>query len=251
MLEKIITTSNITSPLGVTISGYAAISRTGGIFKAVGDVDNDGHIDYVLGAHGANKAWLIYGTENGIDADFDLSALPAESSIASLITGPDGSSFGISVTDVGYEDGSNGFAIGAYLFNAYTGRVYVFKGGSSRVDKDVSTSMDSSYGYYIDGSSTSSSFGYSLANVGDIDGDGKNDYAVSAPSNQETYVLYSSNNANIVASTSMDSSLGFSWKGLSTGNFGNSIVYLNQINDDGKNILQFRIELMQRYICYH
>ena len=83
-------------------------------------------------------------------------------------------SFGYSVATAGDVNG-DGYAdvvVGAFGYNSWAGRAYVFPGGPSGLATTAATTLT--------GQGPSNSFGYSVATAGDVNGDGYSDVVVGA-----------------------------------------------------------------------
>ena len=148
---------------------FAATENFSGAL-AVGDVNGDGYQDLAVGAPtGAGEVYIFHGGPSGI-------ATMNAGSANTKFTGEAGSNMGgsISFGDVngdGYED----IAMGAYVYNSYQGRVYVFHGGPGGIASAGAGSADTIF----TGESTDNSFGAAIA-LGDITGDGYADIAMGA-----------------------------------------------------------------------
>ncbi len=123
---------------------------------SVGDIDNDGYQDIIVGAPGESKAWIYSG-------DYEPSYLLYE------ISGNAGDFFGGSVDGLGdiNGDGYSDFIVGASLndFNAdNAGLVQVFSG------------IDASILYTYYGQSDSEEFGQRVSRAGDVNADGYADF---------------------------------------------------------------------------
>ncbi len=136
-----------------TTSGPNATSRFGEIVGRGGDVNADGHPDYLIGAPGDSQV-LIYSSETS--QRLYTRRLTTTAFVKSVTAGDlDGD---------GYDD----FLIGEPAYDGNAGRVTIVSGrtGSFLVDKR--------------GSGTEL-LGFSVAGLGDVDGDGIPDYLVGSP----------------------------------------------------------------------
>src|SRR5690349_769155 len=163
-------------PKLVRIPSPAGASAQFGLSVAsIGDVNGDGISDLLVGAPGADKAFVISG---------------ADQTVLRTISDPDGltgNRFGFAVVAAGdwNGDGVPDFAVGApgdEMFlplpcpgpdpcppDPASGRVFVFSGSDGALIRKITPPVEA-----ID-------FGYSLANLGDVNGDGKPDLAVGMP----------------------------------------------------------------------
>ena len=140
-----------------------------------GDVDGDGHDDVVVGAHGVDidgtdegSAYVYYGAPGGIRA--------AEATTLVASDAADEASFGWSVAGAGDVDGDglDDVIVGA-PGTADGGAAYLFLGSSSGADSDSEQQL------VLEGAAADAAFGWSVAGVGDVDGDGLDDVLVGAP----------------------------------------------------------------------
>ncbi|MEI7890709.1 MAG: FG-GAP-like repeat-containing protein [bacterium] len=176
----------------VVITGEAAGNYFGSSLTA-GDFNADGVVDFVVGAYGFNvstgRAYIFYGG-SGLAA-----AITAISANVVLTGGTTADFFGWSFAAGDFNvDGKTDLAIGSFNYSTYTGRVYIFYGGSF-----VSPVAVGAANVLITGETTSNNFGLSLAS-GDFNSDGKTDLAVGAntytSTNGRAYVFYADGTNN-------------------------------------------------------
>lgn len=132
-------------------------------FTAIGDVNGDGVTDHLSGAPGANNQLGQATVHSG-----------ANGALLTTLSGDfTGSQFGWSVAAVHDVDGDGvpDFAVGAPASStpAATGTVFVYSGASANLIRRIS------------GSTAGDGFGFGLAGLGDIDGDGLADLLISSP----------------------------------------------------------------------
>ncbi len=157
-------TGNVSSPTWeITVGVHTAAADTS--FVSTLDVNGDGFADAVLGDCGAELAAVYLGSPSGLAA-----------SPAIVLPGPDGASakFGCSVSNAGDVDG-DGYAdviVGASGAALNTGRAYIYRGGP--------TGPNTVPSFVLNGSSPGGGFGAVVAGVGDADGDGYGEVAVSS-----------------------------------------------------------------------
>ena len=149
---------------GETINNYFGQS-----VSTAGDVNGDGFDDIIVGAHGYDshrgKAYIYFGSPS-IDNFADVI----------LTDEVNGLRMGISVSSAGdvNHDGYSDVIVGAYGFDnggAFTGRAYIYFGGSS---------MNNIADVILTGEELFSNFGYSVSTAGDVNGDGFDDVIVGA-----------------------------------------------------------------------
>jgi hypothetical protein len=147
--------------------------RLGTSISALGDQDGDGDGELLVGAPGADAA----GTDAGrVYLWFGETAISLNANeIWDGTTG--GEQFGHCVARIGDVNGDlvDDFAVGAPYANATSadgGRVYLFYGG---------TPLSAGADLVLESPSVGGQFGWSIAALGDFDGDGRDDFAVGAP----------------------------------------------------------------------
>jgi hypothetical protein len=217
----IFTGSNIglsVSP-ATTLNGINTNDNFGISVASAGDVNGDGYSDVVVGAFGvlSNKgaAYIFTGSNIG------LSVSPA-----TTLNGINGGDyFGISVACAGdiNGDGYSDVITGAYGVSSNKGAAYIFTGGNTGVSASPATTLN--------GISTSDNFGYSVACIGDINGDGYSDVVAGA------YVVSSNKGAAYIftgSNTGLSVSPATTLNGIiANGQFAYSLASAGDINGDG------------------
>ena len=132
-------------------------------FAGRGDVNNDGISDIILGATGSRTAKIYYGNET-----------PNTHVDAILEGAGTDNRFGYSTSSAGdfNNDGYEDLIVGAYGYNDYRGRSYIYYGGENP-DNEVDITFASE-------DIENSNYGWSVAGIGDINNDGYDDVAVGA-----------------------------------------------------------------------
>ncbi|MEO8664043.1 MAG: FG-GAP-like repeat-containing protein [Ignavibacteria bacterium] len=149
----------------ITMTGETTNNYFGYSVSSAGDVNGDGYSDVIVGAYGyssiAGRAYIYYG---GASMDNIADA---------ILTGPNNSWFGFSVSTAGdvNGDGYSDVIVGAQSYNSGTGRAYIYLG---------STLMDNGADVTMTGEITNDYFGYSVSSAGDVNGDGYSDVIVGA-----------------------------------------------------------------------
>ena len=148
--------------------GPNPLSRLGARVRHAGDVDADGVGDYILAAapDGPSNEGFVW-VRSGADG-----------SLLHSFTGAPGAGFGTSVTSLGdvNGDGHDDVAVGAPFDSSNgeaAGKVTVYSGADGSLLHSLSGAEDGQW------------LGSSIAGVGDLDGDGFMDIAVSVPGDDE------------------------------------------------------------------
>jgi hypothetical protein len=145
----------------IIIEGLTGSADLGYSVTGIGDINNDGRDDVVIGAPGAGgygAAYLFYGTTitgtKNVTSDSDLT-----------FNGTAGSRFGEAVEGIGdiFGNGHMNFAIGAPLSNGGNGNVKIVHYGAGG-----STNIGQLY--------AGQNFGSGVESVGDFNGDGRSDF---------------------------------------------------------------------------
>ncbi|MGQ3892586.1 beta strand repeat-containing protein, partial [Legionella sp. CNM-4043-24] len=190
---------NSVGTLGFRIIGEANTDQAGYSVANIGDINGDGIDDLLLGApqadtsNGTNSgaAYVVYGRDTA--SNFDTINLGSLGSNGFKISGPpltvSASQSGYSVSSAGdiNNDGYVDLMVGSPLAGgsgtANTGRVAIIYGTGSGTDMaDVDLNNLGASGFNITNSSIAISRTYfagsSLAEVGDLNGDGRSDIAI-------------------------------------------------------------------------
>ena len=199
----------------VIMTGEAGNNDFGTSVSTAGDVNGDGYADVIVGASGysttTGRAYIYYGgsSMNNV-ADVTM-------------TGEAISYFGISVSTAGDVNG-DGYAdviVGAYGYSSYTGRAYIYYGGSS---------MNNVADVTMTGEGVSNYFGFSVSTAGDVNSDGYADVIVGAygylSNTGRAYIYY--------GGVSMDNIADVIMTGEAVSNyFGYSVSTAGDVNGDG------------------
>ncbi|MGV6819620.1 MAG: Ig-like domain-containing protein, partial [Parvularcula sp.] len=179
---------------GSAIFGAAQGAFSGQAVSIIGDVNNDGFDDIAIGApqldangqQAAGGVYVVFGNANESYAPNGLGALgPGE---GFLISGVDASSLsGIAVTGMGdvNNDGVDDFAVSApftsangLTSNGAVALVFGDAGLTNTIGFDIN---DPTHVAFAIGEASQSGFGSSIASAGDINGDGRADAIIGAP----------------------------------------------------------------------
>ncbi|MBK9366324.1 MAG: FG-GAP repeat protein [Deltaproteobacteria bacterium] len=202
----------ISSDASQRLEGLSTSSQFGVSLAVLGDVNGDGYNDAAIGANyssaDSEDVYIHLGGSGGLSTSADT-VLSAPSSK---------SGFGTTISAAGdvNSDGYNDLIVGAYLAS----RAYIYLGSSAGMSSSATTTLAGT-GY----------FGYSLAGVGDVNGDGYDDVAVGQ-------YTYSSNLGQVTvyhgAATGPSSTASTTLTGTSTsGRLGYSVAGAGDVNADG------------------
>ncbi len=184
-----------TGPDGVVrILGQDASDMFGGSVACVGDVNNDGYDDLVVGAYGgdpssrseAGEAYLILGRADEDWADFDLDAATLPDGVFAFWGDDAGDRFGVRVAGAGdvNDDGYDDIVVGAYTASpsgrAAAGEAFIILGRGTGDWADLDMDDNPEAVFRISGAEQEDYTGISVAGVGDVDGDGYDDVAIGA-----------------------------------------------------------------------
>ncbi|MFC1780447.1 carboxypeptidase regulatory-like domain-containing protein [Patescibacteria group bacterium] len=173
------------SQADVSFIGENVDDESGKSVSGIGDVNNDGYNDFIIGADGnddggshAGQTYLIFGKESGWSMDTDLSSADA-SFLGEEID--DASAYTISSAGNVNNDNYDDFLIGAYFNDeggSEAGQTYLIlgKGSGWSMDTDLSNA-DASF----IGENDADVSGIVLSDIGDVNGDNYDDFAIGAP----------------------------------------------------------------------
>src|SRR3989339_289507 len=203
------------SIVGESTSDYFGNAMTSG------DFDADGDIDLAVGAYeyntGQGRVYIFYN-----DYDYGDHASTADE----IITGETSNSFGNSLVAGDLNaDGKTDLAVGAFMYNSFQGRIYIFYNDGTGIYTYGATTSNVT----ITGSGAN--FGESLV-IGDMNSDDKTDLVVGATfygsTNGRAYIFY--NDGSYAASAASADEI---ITGEASSQFGTSMS-VGDLNSDGK-----------------
>lgn len=215
----------------------------------IGDLDNDGAEDVVVGAHldddgGTNRGCvriLALNTNGTVKATIKISGTVG--GLGGVLA--DNDRFGVSVAGLGDFNGDTfeDIAVGANLDNSGgndRGAVYIlFLNATATVSS--STKFGSGVGGFTGVLDDSDSFGTSVANLGDLDGDGVLDLGVGALLDDDggtdrgaLWLCFLNSSGNVVANTKVSDTEGLFFGNLSDQDgFGRAVANVGDLNGNG------------------
>ena len=253
--------SSLTGSNGFQINGGEYAQDLVGIsVSAAGDVNGDGIDDLIIGASGADPdgagsgaAYVLFGKNTAVDGEF---ASDIATSSLNGVTGFQISGTGISDT-LGYWVGGGGdfngdgiadMIVGAVQADSYRGAAYVIFGTDSGFPGNINVAdLNGTNGFKIPAAATYDYVGVSVANAGDINGDGIDDLIVGAigvdangSNSGAAYIIYGKNTAvdgdfgAVVTTGALDGTTGFRVTGVALGDqLGISVDGAGDVNGDG------------------
>ena len=231
---------------GFTIYGINADDGLGYSVASVGDINNDGYDDIIIGAVGANSSqgasYVVFGKASGFGSSLDLSTLNGNNGFT--INGISGlSNLGYHVSSAGdvNNDGYDDIIIGAYDVNNITGQNYVIFGKASGFDATLDLSnLDGKNGFTINGiSGQPTFFDRNFSKAGDVNNDGYDDIIIGSFNGNnkagQSYIIFGK--AKFAASldlSNINGKNGFIINGINSNDFsGISVSDGGDINQDG------------------
>jgi hypothetical protein len=250
--------STLNGSNGFAINGIAAYDQSGFSVSSAGDVNGDGFDDLIIGARGADpnginaagQSYVVFGSNSGFGASFNLSALNGSNGFAiNGIAARDYSGYSVSSAGDVNGDGFDDLIIGSRYADPNgmnrAGQSYVVFGSNSGFAAGLNLSaLNGSNGFAINGIAANDYSGRSVSSAGDVNGDGFDDLIIGAnrPSPNgirfagQSYVVFGSNSgfgASLNLSA-LNGSNGFAINGIATSDqSGWSVSSAGDVNGDG------------------
>src|SRR4028119_1032258 len=178
--------SDLNGSNGFAINGIAAFDYSGRSVSSAGDVNGDGFDDLIIGASsadpngipGAGQSYVVFGSNSGFGASFNLSELNGSNGFAiNGIAAFDESGFSVSSAGDVNGDGIDDLIIGARRTDPNgipgAGQSYVVFGSNSGFGADLNLStLNGSNGFAINGIAAFDNSGSSVSSGGGVQGGG-------------------------------------------------------------------------------
>ena len=180
--------STLPGARGVRFTGAATMDETGSAVAGIGDVNDDGKDDIIIGAPGATSGkgigYVLFGATTPASRDLSASIPPTDGFRTTGTVNGDRSSTAIAPGGDVNSDGIDDFVIGAPGADppsrSNAGVSYVVYGRLSA--SDITLGSLGSGGITINGAAASDSNGWSVGGRGDVNGDGRPDVLTGATS---------------------------------------------------------------------
>lgn len=246
------TTINLSSlgTQGFIIHGTTNNDRLGFSVKTAGDINGDGYDDVIIGApladpngNSSGQTYVVLGSAVGLAGlDIDASSILSYGFRLNGVSAGDRAGQSVSSAGDVNADGYDDLIIGAPFEDpggSNRGQTYIVYGKESGwLGSTIElSSLDGTNGYKIDGINNNDRSGFSVSNLGDVNGDGFDDVVIGAyladpngSNSGQSYVVYGfAKDITQYGTTGNDTLTGTTGEDVIYGNAGNDVLQ----GDDG------------------
>ncbi len=237
---------------GFILNGINPVDQAGYDVAGLGDVNGDGIDDFIIGARGADpsgnnlagESYVVFGQAGGFNPVFELFDLSGANGFTIAGATPEGFSGSTLAGSGDYDgDGINDIMIGIPTRTDAAGQIAIIFGNAGGFAGNLDLGNLNGAGILITGVDPVGRAGFDLAGLGDVNGDGIDDFGLSAPfsgsvgnaDSGEIYVIFGNTNIrNGVDLGALDGSNGFTVSGLAASdNLGFSLSSAGDFDGDG------------------
>ena len=240
---------------GIIMYGAAPYNNCGYSVSSAGDVNGDGYPDMLIGAYQADpdgkidagEAYLVFGCADGLHESIILTNTWFDGTNGFRMVGDKGTNrIAGAVASAGdvNGDGYDDILIGADYASPsgllQAGETYLVYGRASGFPASAimaNTWLDGTNGVILSGSATYDYSGCAVNSVGDVNGDGCDDFMIGADSGAEAYLVYGSSNglppSITLNSAWLDGTNGVLFSGSYSSDLGFSVNSAGDVNGDG------------------
>jgi len=241
---------DLTGANGFKVSGIDGGDKAGHWVDGAGDVNGDGIADIIVGApgaaSGAGEAYVVFGKSGGFGANIDLASLNGANGFR-IDAAVAGGGFGKAVRGIGdvNNDGAHDVFVGAPDENGDTGAGYVVFGSAAGFAASLDVdNLNGTNGFRLLSANPGDETGFAASAAGDFNGDGIDDFLVSAPdadpngpnSAGAAYLIFGKGtgfSANVNLAT-LNSINGFRLAGIGSGDgMGRAVSGIGDFDNDG------------------
>ena len=224
---------------GFAINAQSGSDLSGSSVASAGDINGDGLADFIIGAPGSSKSYIVFGKTNTSVVNLSAVADGSGGFVINAQSNDDSNGHSVSAAGDINGDGLADLIIGTYKADNRAGKSYVVFGKSDNASVNLSTVANSLGGFVINGQASNDDSGYSVAAAGDTNGDGYSDLIIGAysanNSTGQSYLVFGKTNAATINLINVaNGSGGYVINGQLRGDkSGYSVASAGDVNGDG------------------